>query len=167
MRVLIVLTSAGTTANGKAKTGFSLPAFAEIYFALADAGADLALASPEGGAPPYDPADMAETPAMLRFRKDPEARNALNDTLRLDQIVADDFGAAIYPGGPGTALDLTADPHSRALLAALGRDGKPVGVIGEGAAALFAGPLVTAPDAGRAGDVAHRILALISRSIAP
>jgi putative intracellular protease/amidase len=161
MRVLIVLTSAGIMPGGAAKTGFSLAAFAEVFYALADAGVEVALASPEGGMPPHDPAHADRSLAVARFKADRDARNALTDTLRLSQIVPDDFDAAIYPGGPGTVLDLSSDLHSHAILAALARAGKPVGVIGDGVAALFEGPLVTGPDAPSAVAVTRRIISLL------
>ncbi|BCW87531.1 hypothetical protein sos41_06610 [Alphaproteobacteria bacterium SO-S41] len=162
MRVLIILTSAGTTADGKAKTGFSFAAFAEVYYALADAGVEVALASPQGGAPPHEPTRGDDPPALIRFKRDREARSVLMDTLRLDQIEPDDFDAAIYPGGSGTMLDLPGDAHSKAILQALGRNGKPVGVIGDGVSALFSGPLVTSPDASGAAFVADHIRKLIA-----
>lgn len=149
MRVLIVLTSASA--------GFAFDAFAEVFYALTGAGAEVTLASPDGGMPPADPATVHGS-AVTRFRSDRDARNALADTLRLDQIVPEDFDAAVYPGGSGTAVDLAGNPLSHAILAALARDAKPIGVIGEGVAALFAGPLAFCPDASGAAGVVNRLL---------
>ena len=166
MRVLIVLTSAGK-APGGGKTGFSLATFAEVYYALRDAGVEAILASPEGGAPPQHPAILSSDPLIIRLLADRDTRGALTDTLRLDQIEPGDFDAAIYPGGPGTLLDLAGDACSHAILDALSRAGKPVGLIGEGAAALFAGPLVTCPDGSGARRVANHILSLITSTESP
>lgn len=170
-RVLVVLTSCERVAGAPA--GVWLPDFAAAWVAFAAAGAELTLASPLGGPPPIDPAsdDRARrTEAVRAFMADREAREALADTLRLDQVAPDDFDAAFYPDGSGVAGDLAGDPRSIALIAALAAAGRPLGFVSRGTAALAragavpAGLLVTG-DA--AAAVARALLDLAVRRRGP
>ena len=51
MKILIVLTSHSELGDTGKKTGFWVEEFAAPYYELADAGADITLASPKGGQP--------------------------------------------------------------------------------------------------------------------
>ena len=53
-KILMVLTSHDQLGNTGAKTGFWLEEFAAPYYVFKDAGADVTLASPQGGQPPLD-----------------------------------------------------------------------------------------------------------------
>ena len=83
MKILMVLTSHDQLGNTGRKTGFWLEEFAAPYFVFRDAGAEVTLASPKGGQPPIDPkSDLPEnqTSAMVRFKKDKVAQEALGNT---------------------------------------------------------------------------------------
>ena len=76
MKILIVLTSHDQLGDTGKKTGFWLEEFAAPYYVFKDAGAQVVLASPEGGEPPLDPkSDQpdAQTEATERFNGDGEA----------------------------------------------------------------------------------------------
>lgn len=138
-RILMVLTSHDRLGDTGRKTGFWLEEFAAPYYLLRDAGADVTLASPEGGQPPIDPKSDepgAETPAMKRFKGDPEAQRALAHTVRLSTVSPDDFDAVFYPGGHGPLWDLAEDRSSVALIEGFHREGKPVGAVCHGPAVL-------------------------------
>jgi len=60
----------------------------------------------------------------------------LADTLALKQVDPADFDGAFYPGGYGTMWDLAEDTYSAALIAEFGATGKPIALVGHGAAAL-------------------------------
>jgi len=147
MRVLFVLTSAARVADER--TGFDRPAFATLYYGLAEGGAEIVLASPAGGAAPGAPSDEAH-PLAARLHADARARAALADTLPLDAVFSGDFDGAVFPGGGGALADIAADP----LAAALGQDlldrGAPVAVVGPGGPPLQGRSLVTAADSGEA-----------------
>ncbi len=51
MKILIVLTSHSELGDTGKKTGFWVEEFAAPYYELADAGAEITLASPRGGQP--------------------------------------------------------------------------------------------------------------------
>src|ERR1700741_1893927 len=55
MRILIVLTSHSQLGNTGRKTGFWFEEFAAPYYIFRNSGAELTLASPNGGLPPIDP----------------------------------------------------------------------------------------------------------------
>jgi putative intracellular protease/amidase len=136
-KILMVLTSHDRLGNTGKPTGFWLEEFAAPYYAMRDAGAEITLASPRGGAAPIDPKSddpKAQTPAMQRFRSDPEAQRALAHTDKLSGINPDDFDAVFYPGGHGPLWDLAEDKSSIALIERLHGAGKPVAAVCHGPA---------------------------------
>lgn len=132
MKILMVLTSHDQLGNSGHKTGFWLEEFASPYYVFKDAGVELTLASPKGGQPPIDPnsaADDAQTDATRRFERDPAAQKQLANTVKLDQVKADDFDALFYPGGHGPLWDLAEDPVSIALIERFQALTKPVAAV--------------------------------------
>ncbi|MBE9155290.1 type 1 glutamine amidotransferase domain-containing protein [Nodosilinea sp. LEGE 06152] len=132
MKILMVLTSHDQLGDSGQKTGFWLEEFAAPYYVFKDAGADITLASPQGGQPPLDPksdAPDAQTAATQRFRQDAEAQAALAHTAQLATIAADDYDAVFYPGGHGPLWDLANDTHSIVLIEAFYGAGKPVAAV--------------------------------------
>ncbi|WP_330960004.1 type 1 glutamine amidotransferase domain-containing protein [Photobacterium sp. 53610] len=132
MKILMVLTSHDQLGETGHKTGFWLEEFASPYYVFKDAGAILTLASPNGGQPPIDPKSNqpdAQTDATRRFGRDEDAKQCLANTLKLNQVNAEDFDAIFYPGGHGPLWDLAEDPASIALIEAFISQGKPVGAV--------------------------------------
>jgi putative cofactor-binding repeat protein len=138
-KVLLVLTSHDRLGNTGKPTGFWLEEFAAPYYVLRDAGVDITLASPKGGQPPVDPKSDepgAQTPAMKRFRGDPEAQRALANTVKLSSVSADDYDAVFFPGGHGPLWDLAEDRDALALIERLHAAGRPVAAVCHGPAVL-------------------------------
>jgi len=136
-KVLMILTSHDRLGDTGRATGFWLEEFAAPYYVLRDAGVDVTLASPKGGQPPVDPKSDepgSQTPAMKRFRSDPEAQRALANTVKLADVSADDYDAVFFPGGHGPLWDLTEDRSSIALIERLAVAGKPVAAVCHGPA---------------------------------
>lgn len=132
MHILIVLTSHEELGNTGRKTGFWLEEFVAPYYTFLDAGADVTVASPKGGEPPLDPASDnvdGETEFTRRFKADPEAREVLFTTVRLDSLAAEPFDAVFYPGGHGPLWDLAEDQQSIKLIEAFVAAAKPVGAV--------------------------------------
>jgi len=129
MRVLIILTSHDELGDTGNKTGFWLEEFASPYYQLKDAGAEITLASPLGGQPPLDPksneADF-QTDDTRRFDSDPDAKQALANTVKLADMNVDDFDAVFYPGGHGPLWDLHNNSDSISLIEGFIAAGKPV-----------------------------------------
>ena len=138
-KVLMVLTSHDRLGNTGKPTGFWLEEFASPYYVLRDASVDITLASPKGGQPPVDPKSDepgAQTPAMKRFRGDPEAQRALANTVKLSSVSADDYDAVFFPGGHGPLWDLAEDRDALALIERLHAAGRPVAAVCHGPAVL-------------------------------
>jgi putative intracellular protease/amidase len=132
MKVLMVLTSHDRLGNTGKKTGFWLEEFAAPYYVLKDAGAEITLASPQGGQPPVDPKSHEpdfQTAATQRFNQDKEAQAALASTLKLSEISPREFDAVFYPGGHGPLWDLAEDTDSIELINEMYAAGKPVAAV--------------------------------------
>ena len=132
MKILIVLTSHDQLGDTGKKTGFWLEEFAAPYYVLADAGAVITLASPNGGQPPLDPKSDEpdfQTEATERFKGDRDAQTALANTVKLSDISPADYDAVFYPGGHGPMWDLAEDRYSIALIEAMYASGKPVAAV--------------------------------------
>jgi putative intracellular protease/amidase len=132
MKILMVLTSHDQLGDTGEKTGFWLEEFASPYYVFKDAGAEIILATPEGGQPPLDPKSDApdfQTESTERFKADHEAQTALANTVKLANISADDFQAVFYPGGHGPLWDLAEDRYSIALIETMYDAGKPVAAV--------------------------------------
>ena len=132
MKILMVLTSHSELGNTGKKTGLWLEEFAAPYFVFRDAGADIALASPQGGQPPIDPKSEepgSQTETTERFKRDAGAQTALATTVKLSTVVAEDFDAVFYPGGHGPLWDLAEDKHSIALIESMHAAGNPVALV--------------------------------------
>lgn len=140
MKVLIVLTSHDELGNTGHKTGFWVEEFAAPYYVLADAGAEVTLASPKGGQPPIDPkSELPEfqTEATTRFKRDEALQQKLAATMKLNEANASDYDAVFYPGGHGPLWDLANDPASVSLIETFYRQHKPVAFVCHAPAALL------------------------------
>jgi putative intracellular protease/amidase len=132
MKVLIVLTSHDQLGNTGRKTGFWLEELAAPYYTFKDAGAEIVLASPQGGQPPLDPKSNEpsfRTELTHRFEADAAANAQLAATVRLDSVNQADFDTVFYPGGHGPLWDLAEDPNSIALIESFIAAGKPVALV--------------------------------------
>ena len=132
MKVLMVLTSHDQLGDTGKKTGFWVEEFAAPYYALADAGADITLASPKGGQPPIDPSSTtedAQTEATKRFDKDQELQKKLSMTKKLEDVDASNFDGVFYPGGHGPLWDLANSLKSISLIEAFNEQMKPMAFV--------------------------------------
>jgi putative intracellular protease/amidase len=133
MQALIVVTSA-TRLDDTHPTGVWLDEYATIYLALCEAGVDLTVASPAGGPAPIDPKTTPDAGAEVRWRR---ALEALSQTHRLAEVDAEAFDAIVFPGGHGPLMDLATDPRAAGLAGAFAADGRIVGALCHGPAALL------------------------------
>lgn len=139
MKVLIVLTSHNALGNTGEKTGFWIEEFATPYYVLADAGADITIASPKGGQPPVDPKSEladAQTPSTKRFYEDNTLIDKMAYSLKLSDIKQDNFDAVFYPGGHGPIWDLANDKDSIKLIEDFYNHQKPIAFVCHAPAAL-------------------------------
>lgn len=103
MRILMILVADSPSGSGERQS--LLPEFSGIANAcnlLREAGAEVVIASPAGGSPPIR-ADRPPLACDLLLPAGHDIREALNDTLRLDQIYPGDFHGALCIGGLDSA----------------------------------------------------------------
>ena len=111
-RVLMVLTSHEDMGVSGKKTGNWFDEVATPYYKFKEAGLDLTMVSPKGGAAPLDPFsydDLFMTEYTHRFLEDPAAQRALANTLRFKDIDVNDYDGVFFPGGYGQLWDLASD----------------------------------------------------------
>ncbi|WP_028469570.1 type 1 glutamine amidotransferase domain-containing protein [Neptunomonas japonica] len=132
MNILFVLTSHDTLGDTGEKTGFWIEEFAAPYYTLSDSNANITLASPAGGQPPIDPKSELEdfqTDATRRFDQDSELQTKLANTIKLADVLANDYDAVFYPGGHGPMWDLTNNTASIKLIESFFKQGKPISAV--------------------------------------
>jgi putative intracellular protease/amidase len=139
-KVLMVVSSYDTMPNGAA-TGAWLEELAASYYVFIDAGCDVTLASPRGGAGPLDPLSLDPpwlTAAGTRFRADARASAQLARTEPLASLRNAEFDALYCVGGAATAFDFPGDPTLRALVENFHAAGRPVAGVCHGVLGLTA-----------------------------
>lgn len=140
MKVLMVLTSHSELGNTGKKTGFWIEEFAGPYYVFADAGAEITIASPQGGQPPVDPKSEsieAQTRSTKRFENDKELQHKLAHSIKLHTVGQHNFDAVFYPGGHGPLWDLANDETSIRLIESFLKHNKPVAFVCHAPGALI------------------------------
>ncbi|MBW3660219.1 MAG: type 1 glutamine amidotransferase domain-containing protein [Gemmatimonadetes bacterium] len=116
-RILVVVTSHDAV-DEENPTGVWLEEFARPYDAFVAQGYTVEVASPRGGVVPIDPSSEPEDAGEWEA-----ARARLGDTLRLSDVVPEEFDALYLPGGHGTMFDFPDDPELQRIVRDLaGRD---------------------------------------------
>jgi putative intracellular protease/amidase len=131
-KVLFVVTSHDKLGNTGEKTGFWTEELAAPYYALADKGVEIDIATPLGGQPPIDPKSedpSAATEDTKRYDSDKVLLEKLKHTLKLADVSQADYDAVFYPGGHGPLWDLAEDANSAELIKAFYTNNKPVGFV--------------------------------------
>lgn len=139
-KILMVLTSHDKLGNTGQKTGFWVEEFAAPYYAFIDAGAEVTIASPQGGQAPIDPTSKLEdfqTEATDRYDNDAVAQAKISTTVKLSSINESDFDGVFYPGGHGPLWDLTDNTDSISLIESFLNAGKAVATVCHASAALL------------------------------
>lgn len=140
MKILIVLTSHSDLGETGEKTGFWIEEFAAPYYVLADGGAEISIASPQGGQPPVDPKSEspdAQTPDTERFYRDNEVIDKVAHSIKLSEVSQEDYDAVFYPGGHGPLWDLANDEDSIHLIGDFYSHQKPMAFVCHAPAALL------------------------------
>lgn len=139
-RVLIVITSHNQLGNTGEKTGFWLEELASPYYVFIDTGAQVTLASIQGGLPPLDPKSSLpdfQTDSTRRFMADEHAKAQLKDTIAIANIHAENYDAIFLPGGHGTMWDFSTSATLTQLIEAFDRQQKVITAVCHAPAALL------------------------------
>lgn len=139
-RILMIVTSHARLGDSGKPTGIWAEELAVPYYTLRDAGVQVEIASPAGGAAPLDPASLKPVgqnpPVIERFLADESAQRALAHTRVAADVDMAGFDALFFPGGHGTMWDL---PHDAGVTRAAEQAfaaGKPIASVCHGAAGL-------------------------------
>jgi putative intracellular protease/amidase len=130
--ILILVTGADKMMNGN-PTGLWLEEFAVPYKAFVDAGYQIEVITPKGGAAPIDPRSNPEPDQAADWKK---ATQRLRETKPLAAVTAEGFDAIFIPGGHGVMFDLAKDSAVAKLIQEFDAQGKPVAAVCHGPAAL-------------------------------
>ena len=124
--VLLAMDEAGEVLDGEIGLGHIAPA----YYLFRDEGAEVVLATLTGGYPRLPDFREIETRehSIRRFLDDRSARDDLADTLGLDQIVTEDFDAALWLGFSGALWESGSQGVAKVLRSLLD-SGRPVAVL--------------------------------------
>jgi putative intracellular protease/amidase len=113
-QIAIVVTSNNKMGDSGKPTGIWVEELAVPYYQFIDAGMAVTIASPLGGAVPFDPSSVAATgknsPHVERFLADAAAQKAVQTTPMVAALDPTAFDAVFFPGGHGTMWDLPHDP---------------------------------------------------------
>jgi putative intracellular protease/amidase len=139
-RILIIVTSNARMGDTGKPTGLWAEELAAPYFAFVDAGFDVEIASPQGGAAPVDPGSLkpkGENDAVVeRFLADEAAQRKVRATARVAEVDAAAFDAVFFPGGHGTMWDLPGDAGVTRAVESAYAAGKIVAAVCHGPAGL-------------------------------
>jgi len=139
-KILMIVTSHEALKDTDSTTGLWIGEFTDPYYKLIDEGYSITIASPKGGKPPINPmSELTEniTGSNRRFQDDEVAQKALNNTLKLEEISAEQFDAVFFPGGHGPMFDLASNEISGKLILDFLKNNKPVAAVCHGPAALI------------------------------
>ena len=139
-RVLIIVTSNAKLGDTSKTTGIWAEELAVPYYAFIDAGITVELASPKGGAVPFDPASIKPKgqngTQVERFLADAEAQRRCAATRVAAQMDAAGFDAIFFPGGHGAMWDLPTDQGVTLAVEAAYQANKIIAAVCHGPAGL-------------------------------
>jgi len=112
-RVLMIVTSNSRMGETGKPTGIWTEELTVPYYIFLDAGIEIEIESPLGGAAPFDPSSikaLGQNDANTdRFLADTEAQHKIAQTMKVSQVDVGRFDAVFFPGGHGTMWDLPND----------------------------------------------------------
>ena len=141
-RILIVTTSADRMTPGTEPTGVWLEELTTPYYAFRDAGAEVTIASIQGGPVPIDARSVnapGENDASVeRYLADEALKAEVAATPAFTAIDPDGYDALFLPGGHGTMFDYPVSEGLARLVERFDRAGKVVAAVCHGPAGLVA-----------------------------
>jgi putative intracellular protease/amidase len=136
MKVLFITTSH----NKPGPTDGWLEDLAVPYYVFMDAGAEVTIASPNGGPlplPHHSQSIIIVTRKARHLLNEAMAMNFLSHSILLEDARADEFDVVFMCGGHGALWDLADNSSVKRLLEAFNNSGKPIGAVGHGVAGLL------------------------------
>jgi putative intracellular protease/amidase len=140
-KVLAVVTSHDRFDNIDKRTGLWLGELTHFHERIREAGHEMDVVSPRGGAVPIDEDSLGmrggpQGPNRA-FRSDPQTRALLEHSKRPDEVSPGDYQAIYFAGGHGAMWDFPDDSGLIALAEGIHRRGGIVSSVCHGAAGLL------------------------------
>jgi len=112
-RVLMIATSNAKMGDTGKVTGIWAEELILPYYTFTDSSLDVVIASPAGGAVPFDPSSIKahgqNSAEIERFLADPVAQQKVTNTFTTASVAASEFDGVFFPGGHGAMWDLPKD----------------------------------------------------------
>lgn len=134
-KILFVVTSHDTKGSIGDKTGYYLGEVAHPWEVLTEAGYEIDFVSPQGGDPPVDGLDL-EDKVNKKFWEDPYYHRKISNSMKPDEVKADDYKAVFFAGGHGAMWDLPGDMAIAAIAAEIYENNGVVAAVCHGPAGL-------------------------------
>ena len=136
-RILAVVTSTSEMGNSGKSTGYELTELSRAYYVFLANGFDVDIASPLGGLPPVviDNDDMGEID--YAFLNDQQAQEKVINSIKVQDLIAEDYVGVYFVGGKGAMFDFPDNPHIQALTRDIYQSGGTVAAVCHGPAALI------------------------------
>ena len=137
-RALLVVTS--TRDAGELTSGYWFEELATPYYILKNAGWEVVIASPKGGAAPRDPMSEEDdwmTDATRLFASDSDATKQIANTVPWAEIEPGDFNAICLIGGIGVMWDFPENPDLARIIPEIDENGGVVAALCHGTAGLI------------------------------
>jgi putative intracellular protease/amidase len=140
LKVLIVVTSNDKLGDTKEKTGVWLEELAAPYYTFLDSGADITIASLQGGIVPLDPKSELtdwQTDFTKRFMNDHQAVHKIQNSNILKNMDTEEYDILFFPGGHGPMWDLGYNQTVAETILKFNSKEKPIGLVCHGVVALL------------------------------
>jgi len=142
-KILAVVTSTNTFGNIKGstkagkKTGYELTELSRAYYVFTSNGFNVDIASTKGGKPSViiDKDDMGAFD--YAFLNDKNAQEKVNNSLKINDVIPDDYQAVYFVGGKGAMFDFPDNKAIKSLVQTMYESGKTIAAICHGPAALI------------------------------
>lgn len=137
-RAVFIVTS--TRDAGELTSGYWFEELATPYYILKDAGWDIVIASPKGGAAPCDPMSQEDawmTDATRQFASDAQAGALVANTVPLADVDPSGFGAVFLVGGIGAMWDFPESADLARIIEGVNATSGVISSVCHGAAGLL------------------------------
>lgn len=141
LQILIIVTSHAVMGSTGEPTGLWLEELTTPYYAFADAGVEVTIASINGGAVPVDPRSQKpvgeNATSVDRFLQDKSALSTIKNTPAVNTINTNQYEAIFLPGGHGTMWDLPQSQPLATIISQAYAQNKVVAAVCHGPAGLI------------------------------
>lgn len=134
--VLFVVTSTAVKGATGMRTGYNLAEVTHPLEKLHAAGIKVEFASIKGGNAPIDGMEDMKDPVIAHYWADTDFRNAISNTLCLDDVDSSRYSAIFFAGGHGTMWDFPDSVAAQKTILEIDAAGGIVSAVCHGPAAL-------------------------------